>query len=98
MLGDVDYAMDVERDFLCVCAPMLVVEAVGVFSVFGCDERVVAGGDATFVDLVSAGGSLDLGIYISLVGVHDPLSLGTQCFDKHNRLVMDAMMVRLATR
>jgi hypothetical protein len=53
-------SMHIEGDFLCVCAPVLVVEAVSVFPVFECGEGVVARGDAAFVDLVGAGGGLDL--------------------------------------
>lgn len=52
--------MDVERDLLCVGAPMLVVEAVCVFAVFGGSEGVVARGDATFVNLHVVVGRLDL--------------------------------------
>lgn len=59
-LGYVDDAVHVEGDFLGVGAPVLVVEAVGVFAVFGGGEGVVAAGDAAFVDLVAAGGGLDL--------------------------------------
>jgi hypothetical protein len=41
-LGYVYDAVHVEADFLGVGAPVLVVEAVGVFAVFGSGERVVA--------------------------------------------------------
>jgi hypothetical protein len=33
MLGDVDDAVDVERNFLCVGAPVLIVEAVRILSI-----------------------------------------------------------------
>jgi hypothetical protein len=62
-LGHVDDAVDVERNLLGVCAPVLVVEAVDVLAVLGGVERVVAGGNAAFVDLEAAGGSLDLRMY-----------------------------------
>ena len=67
VLGDVDYAVDVERDFLGVCAPVLVVEAVRVLSVFGRVERVVTVGYAALVDLVAARGSFNLRSWISPV-------------------------------
>jgi hypothetical protein len=56
----VDDAVHVEADFLCVRAPVLVVEAICVFAVLGRREGVVAGRDAALVDLVASGGSLDL--------------------------------------
>ena len=59
-LGYVDDAVNVERNLLGVCAPVLVVEAVDVFAVLGRMERVVAGGNAALMDLEAAGGSLDL--------------------------------------
>lgn len=64
-LGDVDYAVYVERDLLCVGAPMLVVEAVCVFAVFRRVEGVVAGGHAALVDLVAARWCLDLDTSVS---------------------------------
>jgi hypothetical protein len=59
-LGHVDDAVNVERNLLGVCAPVLVVEAIDVLAVLGSVERVVARGNAAFVDLEAAGGSLDL--------------------------------------
>lgn len=60
MLRHIHDAVDVEADLLCVRAPVLVVEAVGVFPVLGCGEGVVARGDAALVDLVGARRALDL--------------------------------------
>lgn len=57
--------MDVERDFLGVGAPVLVVEAVGVFAVFSRVKGVVAIGYAAFVDLVAARRSFNLSCPIS---------------------------------
>ena len=59
-LRDIDNAVHVERDLLCICAPVLVVEAVCVFAVFRCVERMVAGGYAALVDLVAARWCFDL--------------------------------------
>jgi len=52
MLRHIDNAMNVERYLLRVCAPMLVVKAVCVFSVFGRHEGVIARGNTAFVNLV----------------------------------------------
>lgn len=68
VLGHVDDAVHVEADLLCVCAPVLVVEAVGVLSVFGGGEGVVARGDAALVDLVGARGGFDLRGGVTSVG------------------------------
>lgn len=59
--GDVDNAVDVERDLFCVGTPVLIVETIYIFAVFACGERVVARGYGTFVDLVTSRGRLDLG-------------------------------------
>jgi hypothetical protein len=59
-LRHVDDSVDIEGNFFGVCAPVLVVEAVGVFAVFEGGEGVVAGGHAAFVNLVGAGGGFDL--------------------------------------
>jgi hypothetical protein len=41
-LGNVDYSVYVERDLLCVCAPMFVAEAVCPATVLMCFKGVVA--------------------------------------------------------
>lgn len=53
-LWDVDNAVNVERDLLCVCGPLLIAEAVGVLSVVLCDERVIASRNAALVCLESS--------------------------------------------
>lgn len=60
MLGDVDYAMDVERNLLSVGAPVLIAEAVKEFAVLLGIERVVAVGYILLEGLVLAVGELDL--------------------------------------
>jgi hypothetical protein len=59
-LGHVDYTMHVEADLLRVRGPVFVAEAVLVFAVMSCHERVVAGADRALVDLECVGGVLDL--------------------------------------
>jgi hypothetical protein len=52
--------MHVEADLLRVRGPVFVAEAVLVFAVMSCHERVVAGADRALVDLECVGGVLDL--------------------------------------
>lgn len=59
-LGNVDDAVDVEADLLCVCRPVFVAEAVQVAAVHSGGEAVVAAADGALVDLVCVGGVLDL--------------------------------------
>jgi hypothetical protein len=73
--------MDVEGDFLAVCAPVLVAEAVGVFAVVLGGKGVVAVGDGLLVDFVLARGVCDLSKEVS-VSLHCCLTLE---FDKCRR-------------
>lgn len=59
-LGDIDDAVDIERDLLGVGAPVLVAEAVGVFAIAMGGKGVVAVGHASFLYLVIAGRIGDL--------------------------------------
>lgn len=59
-LGNVDDAVHVEADLLRIRAPMLVIEAVSVLSIFGRGEGVVAGRHAALVNLVGARWGLNL--------------------------------------
>lgn len=52
--------MDVERDFLRVRGPAFIAEAVGVFAVRVCGERVVFVGDGLLVVLAVPQGVFDL--------------------------------------
>jgi hypothetical protein len=52
--------MHVEADFLGVCGPVFIAEAVFELAVLRCDERVVARADRAFVNLECVGWVLDL--------------------------------------
>jgi hypothetical protein len=58
--GDVDDSVDVEGDLLGVRGPALIAEAVDVFAVGVCGERVVFRGDGLLVVLAVLGGVFDL--------------------------------------
>lgn len=51
--ADIDDTVDVERNLLGVCSPVLITEAVCVFAVGVGSEGVVAGTDTPLVDLVA---------------------------------------------
>lgn len=59
-LRHVDYTVHVEADLLRVGRPVFVAEAVFVFAVVSCDERVVARANGALVNLERVGGVLDL--------------------------------------
>lgn len=61
MFCHIDDAVDVERNLLAVCAPVLVAKAVGEFTVVFRVERVVAVRYTLLESLVLADGVRDLG-------------------------------------
>jgi hypothetical protein len=65
-LGDVDDAVDVEADLLCVGRPVFVAEAVEVASIHVGGKAMIAAADGALVDLVCVGWVLDLQNLVSL--------------------------------